>query len=152
MVASFSSIVMAFSRQAYAMGRVGYLPKLFARLNRHGAPTFGLLIPSALALCLCLTGKTALMVTISVFAALIMYALVILSNIRLYRQEPMLERPFEIPRPVVPGIAMVLVVLLFICVLVTNLSALKWVVVVYAAASGYYLCFGRGKTAKMPHD
>ena len=85
MVASFSSIVMAFSRQAYAMGRVGYLPKLFARLNRHGAPTFGLLIPSALALCLCLTGKTALMVTISVFAALIMYALVILSNIRLYR-------------------------------------------------------------------
>ena len=52
----------------------------------------------------------------------------------------------------VPGIAMVLVVLLFICVLVTNLSALKWVVVVYAAASGYYLCFGRGKTAKMPHD
>lgn len=152
MVASFSSIVMAFSRQAYAMGRVGYLPKLFARLNRHGAPTFGLLIPSALALCLCMTGKTALMVTISVFAALIMYALVILSNIRLYRQEPTLERPFEIPHPVVPGIAMVLVVLLFICVLVTNLSALKWVVVVYAAASGYYLCFGRGKTAKMPHD
>ncbi len=143
MVASFSSIVMAFSRQAYAMGRAGYLPKLFARLNRHGAPTFGLLIPSALALCLCLTGKTAMMVTISVFAALIMYALVILSCIRLHRREPALERPFAIPHPVVPGIAMVLVALLFVCVLVTNLSALKWVVVVYAAASAYYLCFGR---------
>ena len=127
---------------------MGYLPKLLTQLNRHGAPTFGLLIPSALALCLCLTGKTALMVTISVFAALILYALVILSNIRLYRQEPTLERPFAVPHPAVPGIAMALVVLLFVCVLVTNLSALKWVVVVYAAASGYYLCFGRGKSKK----
>ena len=97
-------------------------------------------------------GPVALMVTISVFAALILYALVILSNIRLYRQKPALERPFEIPHPVVQGIAMVLVALLFLCVLITNLSALKWVVVVYAAASGYYICFGRGKTAKMPHD
>lgn len=133
------------------MGRAGYLPKLFARLNRHGAPTFGLLIPSALALCLCLTGKTALMVTISVFAALILYAMVILSDIRLYRREPALERPFKIPHPVLPVTALALVALLFVCVLVTNLSALKWVAAVYAVASGYYLCFGQRRTGKSPN-
>lgn len=143
MVASFSSIVMAFSRQAYAMGRAGYLPRLFTRLNRHGSPTFALLIPSALALCLCLTGKTALMVTVSVFAALIMYALVILSDMLLYRQKSPPDRPLRIPHPAVPVLALILVALLFICVLTTNLSALKWVVLTYAAAAAYYVCFAK---------
>ena len=63
-----------------------------------------------------------------------------------------MERPFEVPHPVVPGIALVLVVLLLACVLITNLSALKWVAVVYAAASGYYLCFGRGMDITAPRN
>lgn len=145
MAASFSSIVMSFSRQAYAMGRAGYLPKLFSRLNRNGAPVFGLLIPSALALCLCLTGKTAVMVTISVFAALILYALVILSDIRLFRKKPASERPFAIAHPLVPGIALALTAVLFVCVLAGNLPILKWVAAVYAAAVGYYFLIVRKK-------
>ena len=75
------------------------------------------------------------------FAALIMYALVILSDMLLYRQKSPLDRPLRIPHPAVPVLALILIALLFICVLATNLSALKWVVLTFAAAADYYVCF-----------
>lgn len=143
MVASFSAIVLAFSRQTFAMGRTGYLPPAFAKLNRKGCPTVGLLVPAAFALCLAMTGQTATMVTISVFAAIIMYTVVIITTFVLRIKEPELNRPFKVIYPIVPIIALITVLLLLVCVLVYNIAVLKWVVAVYAVAIVYYIVYGR---------
>lgn len=143
MVASFSAIVLAFSRQSFAMGRTGYLPPAFARLNKYGCPTVGLLVPAAFALGLAMTGKTSMMVTISVFAALIMYTIVIISTFMLRKNEPNLERPFKVIYPLVPTIALITVLILFVCVLSYNIAILKWVLAVYAVAVVYYMVYGK---------
>lgn len=143
MVASFSAIVLAFSRQSFAMGRTGYLPPAFAKLNSRGCPTYGLLIPAAFALVLAMSGQTAVMVTISVFAALIMYTIVIITTFVLRKNEPNLDRPFKVAYPIVPVIALIAVILLFVCVLFYNIAVLKWVLLVYAIAIVYYLLYGK---------
>src|SRR5262249_30717478 len=38
LVASFTSIIFAYSRQIFALSRAGYLPRWLSRTNRHGAP------------------------------------------------------------------------------------------------------------------
>ena len=143
MVASFSAIVLAFSRQSFAMGRTGYLPPSFAKINKYGCPTVGLLIPATIALALAMTGQTAIMVTISVFAAIIMYTVVIITTFVLRKKEPEMSRPFKAGYPAVPVIALITVILLLACVLVYNISVLKWVLLVYAVAVVYYLIYGR---------
>ncbi|HVI42261.1 MAG TPA: ethanolamine permease [Anaerovoracaceae bacterium] len=143
MVASFSAIVLAFSRQTFAMGRTGYLPPVFARLNKWGCPTVGLVVPAAFALALAMTGQTAIMVTISVFAALIMYIIVIITTFVLRKKEPNMDRPFKVAYPIVPVVALITVILLFVCVLFYNIAVLKWVLAVYAVAVVYYLVYGK---------
>lgn len=143
MVASFSAIILSFSRQTYAMGRTGYLPAIFAKVNGKGCPTVGLIVPGTIALIVTvLTNDTGLMVTISVFAALIMYVLAILSTFIMRSKEPNLERPFSAGK-VMPVLALIFVIVLFACVLWANISVLIWVIVVYAVAVIYYLVYGK---------
>lgn len=143
MVASFSAIVLSFSRQTYAMGRTGYLPKIFARVNKKGSPTVGLIVPGTVALIVTLiTHDTSIMVTISVFAALIMYTIAILSTFILRKKEPDLERPFSAGK-VMLVLALIFVIVLFICVLYYNINVLIWVLAVYAVAVIYYAAYGK---------
>lgn len=143
MVASFSAIILSFSRQTYAMGRTGYLPSIFARTNSKGCPTYGLIVPGVIALVVTvLTNDTGLMVTISVFAALIMYTIAILSTFVMRKKEPNLERPFSAGK-VMPVLALIFDIVLLVCVLWANISALIWVIVVYLVAIVYYFAYGK---------
>lgn len=143
MVASFSAIILALSRQTFALGRGGYMPAFFSKLNKWGSPTFGLLIPGVISFCLAMTGKTDVMVIISVFAAIVMYIMSIISLFILRKKEPELHRPFRVPYPAVPVISFITVILLFICALVYYIHILIWVVAVYAVAVFYYLFYAR---------
>lgn len=146
MVASFSAIVLSYSRQAFALSRSGYLPGFFTRLNKRGAPVYALLIPSAIGLILAVLGNTALMVTVSVFAALIMYLMVILSNLILHIREPEFFR-FTLTgrerettsRPVAAIAALILVSILMFLMIIFNFNVLKWVILLYALATAYYI-------------
>ena len=143
MVASFSAIILSFSRQTYAMGRTGYLPAIFAKTNSKGCPTVGLIVPGTIALIVTvLTNDTGLMVTISVFAALIMYTIAIVSTFVMRKKEPTLERPFSAGK-IMPVLALIFVIVLFVCVLWANISVLIWVIVVYAVAVIYYFAYGK---------
>jgi ethanolamine permease len=56
-----------------------------------------------------LTGRTAEIITVSVFGALTLYALAMFSLFRLRRDEPALPRPFRTPLyPVLPSVALAL--------------------------------------------
>ena len=143
MVASFSAIILSFSRQTYAMGRTGYLPSVFAKTNSKGCPTVGLIVPGVIALIVTvITNSTATMVTISVFAALIMYTIAIVSTFVMRKKEPTLERPFSAGK-IMPVLALIFVIVLFACVLWANISVLIWVIVVYAVAVIYYFAYGK---------
>jgi ethanolamine permease len=125
------------------MGRTGYLPSVFARTNKNGCPTVGLIVPGTIALIVTvLTNDTGLMVTISVFAALIMYVLAIVSTFIMRKKEPNLERPFSAGK-IMPVLALIFVIVLFVCVLWANISALIWVILVYVVAIVYYLAYGK---------
>jgi ethanolamine permease len=68
-----------------------------------------------------LTGKTAEIITISVFGALTLYVISMISVIQLRRKEPELIRPFRVPLyPISPIIALVIATAALIAMVIFN--------------------------------
>ena len=56
LIASFFSIIFAYSRQLFALSRAGYLPKRLSVVNSRKAPTLALIVPGIIGFVLSLTG------------------------------------------------------------------------------------------------
>jgi ethanolamine permease len=70
-----------------------------------------------------LTGKTAEIITISVFGALTLYMISMIALLRLRKNEPQMERPFKVPMyPAFPVIALVIAVVSFAAMTIYNLK------------------------------
>jgi ethanolamine permease len=120
LVASFHGIILGYSRQFFALARAGYLPASLARLSRFRTPHRAIIAGGVIGIAAIYSdglvhlnggSLTAAMITLSVFGAIVMYIMSMLSLFRLRRREPMLERSFRAPGyPVVPGIALILAV------------------------------------------
>ncbi|MCS3744826.1 ethanolamine permease [Xanthomonas arboricola] len=118
LVASFHGIILGYSRQFFALARAGFLPHGLATLSRFRTPHRAILAGGAIgiaAICSDSVVKiqgmslTAAMITMSVFGAIVMYVMSMLSLFKLRRSEPGLERSFRAPGyPVVPAIALLL--------------------------------------------
>jgi amino acid transporter len=99
MVAAFSTfnaLVLSLSRIPYAMARDGFLPPLFARENRCGAPWVAILICAVLWACAMGLGfdRTVMLdVLLTGLSILLEFAALIALRIR----EPGLARPFRVP-------------------------------------------------------
>lgn len=116
LIASFHGIIMGYSRQIFALARAGFLPRALSSLHPqrktpHWAIISGGLIGiSAIYSDQILTfgghSLTSNIVTLSVFGALVMYIMSMLSLFRLRKREPHLPRPFRAPfYPIFPAIA-----------------------------------------------
>lgn len=118
LVASFHGIILGYWRQFFALARAGFLPHGLARLSRFRTPHRAILAGGVIgiaAICSDSVVKiqgmslTAAMITMSVFGAIVMDVMSMLSLFKLRRAEPGLERSFRAPGyPVVPAIALVL--------------------------------------------
>ncbi|MEB0120813.1 ethanolamine permease [Pseudomonas sp. CCI1.2] len=118
LVASFHGIILGYSRQFFALARAGYLPKGLAKLSRFQTPHRAILAGGVIGIAAIysdglvnLQGMTltAAMITMSVFGAIVMYIISMLSLFKLRKTEPLLERTFRAPGyPIVPGIALFL--------------------------------------------
>lgn len=118
LIASFFSIVFAYSRQIFALSRAGYFPRWLSRTNRHHAPHWALIVPAILGYGLIRLvdalnpGTIAagdLLIQVAVFAALISYVMMMVSHLVLRRREPDLVRPYRTPLyPLPPILALVL--------------------------------------------
>ena len=76
LIASLNGIVAASSRQVYAMGRTGYLPKFFAGLNKkHRTPTAALWTAGIVGIITACTGLTNIVISISAFGLVFLYAI-----------------------------------------------------------------------------
>ncbi len=112
LVASFHGILIAASRAILEYGRVGYAPRVLGEVHAsRKTPVAALLANMAVGCIALFTGHTGDIITLSVFGALTLYVLSMLSLFQLRRKEPALERPYRTPLyPVVPGVALVLAV------------------------------------------
>ncbi|WP_152363883.1 ethanolamine permease [Microlunatus speluncae] len=110
LVASFFSIIYAYSRQLFALSRAGYLPRWLSVTGRRKTPYLALVVPGVVGFLLAaITQNGALLINIAVFGAAVSYVLMNLSHIVLRVREPGLERPYRTPGGVITtGIATVL--------------------------------------------
>ncbi|WP_296256837.1 MULTISPECIES: ethanolamine permease [unclassified Pseudomonas] len=131
LVASFHGIILGYSRQFFALARAGFLPPSLAKLSRFQTPHRAIIAGGVIGIAAILSDGlinlqgmtlTAAMITMSVFGAIVMYIVSMLSLFKLRRSEPNLERSFRAPGyPIVPGIALVLAVVCLIAMVWFNL-------------------------------
>ncbi len=144
LIASFFSIIYAYSRQVFALSRAGYLPRFLSVTSSHKVPVPALVIPGIIGFLLSLTGEGDLMITMAVFGATISYALMTLSHMVLRHQEPDLERPYRTPGgTLTSGIAFVLSIFAFASTFFVSLEAALWSALFYAIMIAYFALYSR---------
>jgi ethanolamine permease len=113
LIASFHGILIVASRCILEFGRVGFAPRVLGVVHqRWRTPVPALLANLAIGLLALATGKTSDIILLSVFGALTLYVLSMVSLFALRARRPELERPYRTPGyPVVPAIALVLALL-----------------------------------------
>ena len=124
LIASFHGIILAAGRSTYEFGKIKFAPPALGKINqKFQTPANALIFNMAIGIIALFTGKTAEIITISVFGALTLYAISMVSVIKLRRAEPDLERPFKVPfYPLFPIIALVIAVGAFIAMTFFNLT------------------------------
>lgn len=161
LVASFHGIILGYSRQFFALARAGYLPRGLARLSRFQTPHRAIIAGGLVGIAaiysdglIALQGMslTAAMITMSVFGAIVMYIMSMLSLFKLRRSEPNLERSFRAPGfPVVPGIALALALLCLAAMVWFNLQ-IAGIFLAFMAAGFVYFQLTAAHRASAPAD
>ncbi len=98
LVASFHGIILAAGRSTFEFGRVKFAPAFIGKIHpKFGTPSNALMVNMAIGILALLTGRTGEIITISVFGALTLYILSVVTLLKLRKSEPLLERPFRVP-------------------------------------------------------
>ena len=152
MIASYHGMVYGTSRQAFALGRSGYLPTILGQVHQSRRTP----VP-ALALCSLVTAgfivanvwypkAIALALLVSTLTALIWYILAIWCLFKLRRREPQLFCNYRAPLARILPIAVVLLSAFAIWVYGgSEVKVLPVTAALYALGLGYYYCWSRSR-------
>ena len=144
LVASFFSIIFAYSRQLFALSRAGYLPKRLSVVNGRKAPTLALIVPGIIGFVLSLTGQGAMLLNMAVFGAALSYVFMMCSHIVLRVREPEMDRPYRTPGGIfTTSFALVVAALSVVATFVVDSTAASWCLVVFAAFMAYFGIYSR---------
>lgn len=145
LIASFHGIILVAGRATMEFGRVGYLPHQLGHIHpQRKTPINALLVNMLVGFIALLTGKTGEIITLACFGALTLYALSMLSLLKLRQSQPDLERPYHAPAyPYFPILACCLAVLCLASVTYYNLNIAA--VYVLLLGLGYGLAQGRSR-------
>ena len=144
LVASFFSIIYAYSRQIFALSRAGYLPKSLSLTNKNKAPFLAIIIPGIIGFLMSLTHEGDLLILMAVFGATISYVLMMLSHIKLRISHPNLARPYKTPGGVVTSsIALVLAAIAVVAGLMVNPKVWLLTAMIYVAFILYFILYSR---------
>jgi len=154
LIASFFSIIYAYSRQTFALSRAGYLPKSVSVTSRRHVPVLALIIPGVIGFLLATTGEGAILINMAVFGATISYVLMMLSHIVLRAREPGLERPYRTPGgTLTTGVALVLALAAVAATFLVDETAALWALGTYALFLAYFGLYSRHHlVAKAPEE
>jgi len=137
LIASFHGIILAAGRSSFEFGRVKMAPAFLGKIHsRFQTPANALLMNMIIGVIALFTGKTAEIITISVFGALTLYIVSMIALLKLRKKEPGLQRPFKVPMyPVFPVVALTIAVASLVAMTIYNLR----LALVYFLLMG--LCF-----------
>jgi ethanolamine permease len=153
LVASFFSIIYAYSRQLFALSRAGYLPTVLSVTNARKTPTLALIVPGVIGFLLSLTGEGALLLNMAVFGAALSYVLIMVSHIVLRRREPDMPRPYRTPGGVVTtGFALVVAVIAVIATFLVDTVAALCCLGVFAVFMAYFALYSRHRLVAASPD
>lgn len=146
LVASFHGLMLAAGRSTLEFSRINFPKSSTAKIHsRTQTPVRALLLNSALGLLALFTGKTGEIITLSVFGALSLYILSMISVLVLRRVEPELPRPFRAPFfPLFPITALLIAALAIVALAVYNPGVAIVFVLIIAG------CFGIFRIRKAP--
>jgi ethanolamine permease len=145
LIASFFSIIFAYSRQLFALSRAGYLPRGLSVTSARRTPHIALIVPGIIGFLLAaITEDGAKMINIAVFGATVSYVLMTLSHIVLRRREPDLERPYTTPGgTVTSGIAFVLALAAVVATFTVDEEAAGITAIIFLIAIAYFWFYSR---------
>ncbi|WP_024794736.1 ethanolamine permease [Tomitella biformata] len=144
LIASFFSIVYAYSRQTFALSRAGYLPKTLSLTSGRKVPALALIVPGVIGFGLSMTEAGDRLLNAAVFGAVVSYALMMLSHIVLRRKAPDMERPYRTPGgAVTSGIALTLACVAIVATFLADVLAAGIALGIYALLLAYFGLYSR---------
>lgn len=110
LIASFHAMVLASSRQVFAVSRSGYLPGFLSAVShRFKTPHWAVIAGGAVSVFALYVLDTNKIIILSVMGAILMYMMSLVSLFILRVKEPALQRPFASPfYPVFPATALII--------------------------------------------
>jgi ethanolamine permease len=140
LIASFHGIILAAGRSSFEFGRVRFAPAGLGKIHpRFRTPVNALIVNMLIGILALCTGKTSEIITISVFGALTLYILSMISLLRLRKKEPGLNRPFKVPfYPASPLIALAIAGISFIAMTIYNFTL---ALVYFGILAGCFILF-----------
>ncbi len=131
-ISALNAVVIGSSRVAYAMGREGQLPERLGNIHhKYGTPYSALMASAAIMLVATIVAPISLVGNLASLFSLLGFIVVNLAVIKLRRDQPNLNRPFEIPfypAPPILGCVLNLALAIFIS-WVTWAVAVGWLLV-----------------------
>ncbi|MFN3849004.1 MAG: ethanolamine permease [Spirosomataceae bacterium] len=140
LVASFHGLVLASGRSVYEFGKMGNAPRFLGNINeRFRTPSNALIANMVIGIIALLSNSTAEIITLSVFGALVMYILAMVSLVILRKSEPELQRPFKTPfYPTSTYLALIIASIALIAMIIYNL---KLALIFFGVLVGTFVLF-----------
>ncbi len=140
LVASFNGLMLAAGRASFEFGRLKVGSPWLGNLHpRFRTPVNALLVNMCVGIVALFSGRTFEVITLSVFGALTLYGISMVSVIALRRNEPFLDRPFRLPfYPYFPVIALVIAGIALGAVAFNNLMLCSLYLVLLGASYGIF--------------
>ena len=140
LIASFHGLILAAGRSTYEFGRVKFAPAFLGKIHPgYKTPSNALLLNMLLGMIALLSGKTAEIITLSVFGALTLYILSMISMLQLRKKEPGLHRPFRVPLyPVFPLTALVIALVSIIAMTIYNFKLSLFYILLMVLSYGFF--------------
>ncbi|MBF6212752.1 ethanolamine permease [Nocardia puris] len=153
LIASFFSIVYAYSRQTFALSRAGYLPTSLSVTNSRKAPVLALIVPGVIGFGLSLTGQGAMLLNMAVFGAAVSYVLMMVSHIVLRVREPGMHRPYRTPGGIATtGFALVIACVAVVATFLVDPVAAGWTFAAFCAFLLYFAVYSRHRLVAASPD
>jgi ethanolamine permease len=160
LVASFHGIIIGYSRQIFALSRAGYLPQVLGRIHpKLGTPHVAIVAGGGIGIAAIFSDElvqiggqslTANIVTMSVFGAIVMYIVSMVSLFKLRRSEPQLLRPFRAPVfPFFPAFALAAAVVCLLTMVYFNPLVAGLFVALMAIGYAYFRTTSGRRTAAL---
>jgi len=148
LIASFHGIILVAGRSTFEFGRVRYAPEFLGKVSpRFQTPANALLLNMGIGIVALLTGRTAEIITMSVFGALTLYIISMISLLRLRKKEPTLKRPFKVPfYPVFPYTALIIAIISFLAMAIYNFKLVGIFCLLVAGCYGIFKLWQRKKS------